>query len=917
MHKTRQNRIRALFITLLIVVGACADSGFEGQLPGGIGGGERFSLGGEVKGLTSGELVLDESGNQSLSIAGNGPFQFPEELQDGSHYNVTVAQHPAGHFCEVGNAQGTIDEADVDDIEIECFSELALKTVSDIMQLHIAWDGPETVDLFYSSDPECDWDNHSLCEDAGSVMGVTGGRHTMTAVGDGLDPDTGWFFVVEADGLRSPMEAARPTAPVVFGDIYDMLVHEGLLYIGGRFNHVLPSTGDGSAFDLDNGKLTGTLPVVDNTIRAVVADGEGGWFIGGFFDQVDGQPRQRLARIDRHGVLDSDWTPAVNGSIRTMKRHGDTLYVGGLFQGINGTPRNNLAALDADTGELLDWSASVDSSVHSFAIDGDRVFVGGFFTEAFTASGTVDRERLAAFDADSGALLSWNPGANAVVETLIVHKGRLYAGGDFTSIGGGLRTRLAAIATDSDDLLSWDPAADDRVRSLTATGGRIYAAGDFTLTGGGTIAGGSTVLSNDPVTRGHIAAYDADTGQVLDWAPEIDRPVHSITMHNDVVYAGGAFQRVNGQDRQRLAAISRNDASLLDWQAGADFRVESFAISGDRMYVGSWAGGEPRETLAAFDAETGVLTDWNPGTSSVVFAMSALDDVLYVGGNFSHAGGERRVNLAALELETGDALDWEAEIDCCVLDVLAVPTPEAPTTRLYVAGTFTEAEDSAGTQTRVSLAAFDGNGGAMLDWNPGTNEPAETLATNGELIYVGGDFTQVGSVDRHFLAAVDRLSGAVDDWDPGADGIVNSFSIHDGRLYAGGLFAEAGGGSGDNPIREAREHVAAFDLTTGELDDWDAAVDGFSISGLSNDGEHLFIAGTFSALGDDPRENAGATDLNQGAAGNWNPNIDAHFTQVVRVADGRVYLAGSILSAEGKARHGLVVTDAETGELIW
>jgi hypothetical protein len=62
-------------------------------------------------------------------------------------------------------------------------------------------------------------------------------------------------------------------------------------------------------------------------------------------------------------------------------------------------------------------------------------------------SSATSRPKLLAVDESRGALLPWNPGANSSLGVLAlagdVATGNLFAGGDFTTIGGCSRQRYA------------------------------------------------------------------------------------------------------------------------------------------------------------------------------------------------------------------------------------------------------------------------------------------------------------------------------------------------------------------------------------------------------------------------------------------------------------------------------------------
>ncbi|HEY3763942.1 MAG TPA: hypothetical protein VGL44_02190 [Gaiellales bacterium] len=66
---------------------------------------------------------------------------------------------------------------------------------------------------------------------------------------------------------------------------------------------------------------------------------------------------------------------------------------------------------------------------------------------AHTCAHPTSRKKLLAVDEATGSLLSWNPGANSSLGIFALAgdpaTGDLFAGGDFTTIGGRSQQRLA------------------------------------------------------------------------------------------------------------------------------------------------------------------------------------------------------------------------------------------------------------------------------------------------------------------------------------------------------------------------------------------------------------------------------------------------------------------------------------------
>jgi exo-beta-1,3-glucanase (GH17 family) len=77
------------------------------------------TVGGTVSGFTGGSLALWNNGGDKLAIGGNGDFEFPLQIANGSDYAVVVATQPAGQTCTVTNGSGTA-ERNVKDVSVTC-----------------------------------------------------------------------------------------------------------------------------------------------------------------------------------------------------------------------------------------------------------------------------------------------------------------------------------------------------------------------------------------------------------------------------------------------------------------------------------------------------------------------------------------------------------------------------------------------------------------------------------------------------------------------------------------------------------------------------------------------------------------------------------------------------------------------------
>ena len=657
------------------------------------------------------------------------------------------------------------------------------------------------------------------------------------------------------------------------------------IYIGGSFDQVGPRTGPGVGIARSTGQSIGLPEVAGGSqeVDAVVRDGSGGFYIGGSFTHVGTFVRRNLAHILSDGSVDPNFHPSANGNIRALALSGSVLYAGGNFTSIGGKVRSRIAALNTTNGGVTNWNPNAANATQGFgvralAVSGSTVYVGGDFTQI----GGKVRNQIAALNASTGAATNWNPNANSgtggytLVDALVVSGSTVYAGGHFSAIGGQARKNIAALNTTSGAATGWHPQAaggNELVTALVVSNSTVYAGGNFTVIGG--------------QTRHGLAALNTTSGAATSWNPNANTYwVDALAVSGSTVYAGGHFTQIGGQSRNYLAALNATTGAATSWNPNANSVVTALAVSGSTVYAGgilTSIGGQTRHGLAALDPTTGAVTSWNPNPSGgsgptnkpQVGALAVSGSTVYAGGIFNSIGGQVRHNIAALDATTGTATSWnpnatggQAYLGPSVVGALAVSG-----STVYAGGGFT----SIGGQTRNHIAALDATTGAATSWDPNPNlYTVDALGVSGSTVYAGGQFTQIGGQARYFLAALDATTGAAtggpgtgwnDYWGSGDfGGPVNALALSGSTLYIGGRFGSP------------RNLVAALDATTGFPTSWDpnasGGYGGFDPGGYSvaASGSTVFAGGDFTQIGGKARNYLAALDATTAAATSWNPN---------------------------------------------
>jgi hypothetical protein len=299
-----------------------------------------------------------------------------------------------------------------------------------------------------------------------------------------------------------------------------------------------------------------------------------------------------------------------------------------------------------------DPMCQTNGRVNAVAYLGGTIYLGGSFT---SVSGTT-RNRLAACDAGTGNLLSWNPNANGVVRALKVSPAgtRVYVGGDFSAVGGAARSRVAALSPSSGGAFGWSPYVNDSVKAITTstTGSTVYVGGDFN--------------SAEGAGRSRLASFNATSGNLTSLKPSISNGAGNfatvltlaISPNNQTLYFGGDFALVNGHSRRNAAAVSSGIGTLRTWSPAstADAVGElTVSASGNTVFAGGRGAGGYAQ---AYGPTAGGTPVWNVATNGDVEALAVSSSILYIGGHFTTVGASTRHHLAALRASGGTLQSW-------------------------------------------------------------------------------------------------------------------------------------------------------------------------------------------------------------------------------------------------------------------
>ena len=256
-------------------------------------------------------------------------------------------------------------------------------------------------------------------------------------------------------------------------------------------------------------------------------------------------------------------------------------------------------ALGATVQKNVTPTWQTNGRVEAIAIVGTTAYIGGQFTSVRPAgdpagTGEVTRNRVAAINLSTGALLPWDPNAGGTVEAIAVSGSTVYLGGSFTQVGGKGHQRLAAVdATSGTPIAAFKPTIDAEVMTLALHGSDLYMGGQFTVING--------------ASHTFLAALNASTG-ALDpsFTGSADDAVLGATMTTDgtKLVIGGNFTHVDGSSQNHIAAVSPSTGATLPWSTHTSYGIVALAADAAGIYAaGAGTGGN----FAAFSPSTGSM----------------------------------------------------------------------------------------------------------------------------------------------------------------------------------------------------------------------------------------------------------------------------------------------------------------------
>jgi uncharacterized delta-60 repeat protein len=695
-----------------------------------------------------------------------------------------------------------------------------------------------------------------VCEDdcVGSTLSLSASGQTS-----GLSAEA--FFTDAGPSTGGELDPTFDFGSSVNDSVRSVIaLSDGKTLIGGYFTTVNGAVcgriarlnADGSTDTTFQSGLAGA----NNGIQSTILQPDGKILIGGFFTTVNGAARNRVARLNSDGTLDTTFQdPGADNQINSIAVQPDgKVLIVGSFANVSGIPRANLARLNSDgtlDTSFLNGMSGANNGVLSVTVQPDgKILIGGFFTMV----NNVTHTGLARLNSDGSVDASFLDGMNgpqgAVYTIALQPDGKVLIGGDFLklnfNIDGAVRPAIARLNSDGSRDTSFVVTGVERFREALNPGTTVFS---IVVEPNGDILYGGRFSSLNGDVQGFFGRLNSGGGVDFDVSlsppPQIitgntvNQTVNALALQPDgKVLLGGDFITTDTiMPRNRIARVNSDgslDAAFQNGPAGPERTVRSVAVqaNGKILIAGNFVG---------------------------------------LNGDTTLGGGCSRLNIDGSRDTTFPGLTGSTNISCSVIAIQADG-------KVVIGGSFFLTQQSVNR-----IGRFNSDGSVDITFaSPagGVDNTVSTLAFQPDgKILIGGIFNNVSFVGRNRIARLNS-DGSLDtgflNGLAGANNTVNAIALQpDGKVLIGGAFTSLNG--------VARNRIARLNsdgtIDTGFLNGLAGANNVINCIALQPDGK-ILIGGTFTSVN--------GTGRNRLARLNSNGSLDTTFLNGMAAANGTV-----------------------------
>jgi uncharacterized delta-60 repeat protein len=297
----------------------------------------------------------------------------------------------------------------------------------------------------------------------------------------------------------------------------------------------------------------------NSDIYAMALQPDGKIVIGGGFTTYNGVARRRIARLNTDGSLDTSFVIGTGFSASVWGiavQEDGKILCGGDFTSYSGTQRNRIARLNSNGSLDTTFNNSFDSTVYQIKLqeDGKSIIAGSFLSGGTQALGRICRLNT---DGTLDDTVFFGGGFNSDVFSIDIDSdGKIIAGGAFTQYSGQSRNRIVRL-TDGDKLDNTfsigsgftGGTGSPYVFDINSKNGKYVVAGNFAAYDGVAI-GGFLRINND---GSQDTTFNTGTGFDFDFNSTVSTPILVLSNGNTLVTS--VFTEYNGISTPNFVAV--------------------------------------------------------------------------------------------------------------------------------------------------------------------------------------------------------------------------------------------------------------------------------------------------------------------------------------------------------------------------
>lgn len=580
-----------------------------------------------------------------------------------------------------------------------------------------------------------------------------------------------------------------------------ILQPDGKLFVAGLFSsyngfphsRIAKLNADGSLDTSFNSAFIST-----GTIIFIELQPDGKVLIAGSFSNIGGTSRNRIARLNANGSLDATFNPGTgaNGFVNAVALQPDgKIIIGGAFTSFNGTSRNRIARLNANGS--LDTSfnpgSGVDDAVLTLDLESSgKVIIAG----AFWNFNGISRNHIARLHTDGSLDTTFNPiiGEFDFVSIILVQpNGKVMIANNLLILNGSPRNFMAR--------LNESGALDGTFNPIAGPNNVVHSLA--IQPDGKALIGGRFNSFND-TNRNGIARFNLNGELDSTFTPDLGTNnwiFKHVLQPDGKVLMIGRFMALNNVPRYGIARLHANGSLDTTFNPGLGANAEVYALrllpDGKVLIGGDFTSfnGTTCNGIARLNANGSLDSTFNLNlmVNCTVIAIDVQpDNKVLIGGRFTRPNGTFYYGIVRSNANGSSDTTFNTGfgVDGAILSITLQPDG-----KVLIGGLFSNVNGvSQGPIARLNPdGGLDSTFNASLGINSSINEIA--LQSDGKIL-IGGFFSSVFNISRNHFARL-HANGSIDIlFDPaaGANGGVYAIAIQpNGQMLLGGTFTRING----------------------------------------------------------------------------------------------------------------------------